>query len=257
MNRVSTAANYSAVLANLTAAQGRQIEAGSQVSSQKKATDLKGYARNAETLTAMRSMQVRIDGFIQTSSALADKLQVQDVALNQIADGVQSAREAIANALATGRGDTVMQQLASAFQDVTGGLNTKHQGQYLFSGGKVSTLPTTATSLSSLTAGPPIASLFQNGVFVTSNRLDESTAIQSGFLADQIGTPAYAAFQTVQAFEESGAGNFGGNLTQAQRAFLEGQLATFDTVRNDLTQVAGQNGLFQKRVLVKKLIMIN
>src|SRR5689334_6452837 len=108
MNRVSTAANYSAVLANLTAAQGRQIAAGEQVSSQKKATDLKGYARNAETLTAMRSMQVRINGFIDTTSALGDKLQVQDVALNQIAGGVESAREAIANALATGRGDTIM-----------------------------------------------------------------------------------------------------------------------------------------------------
>lgn len=247
MNRVSTAANYSAVLANLTAAQSRQNEAGEQVASQKKATDLKGYARNAETLTAMRSMQVRVDGFLESTSRIADKLQVQDVALGQITDGVKSAREAIANALATGRGDTIMQELAAAFSDVTSGLNTKHQGQYLFSGGQVNTLPVTATGLSSLTAGPPIASLFQNGTFITSHRLDESTSVQSGFLADQIGTDAFTAFQTVQTFEEGGTGNFGGPLTEAQRQFLEGQLAGFDQVHKNLLQVAGQNGLLQNR----------
>ena len=92
MNRVSTAGNYATVLANLTASQARQIEAGGQVSSQKKATDLKGYARNAETLTAMRSLQTRVDGFLGQTQLLKDKLTVQDTALNQVTDAVQKAR---------------------------------------------------------------------------------------------------------------------------------------------------------------------
>ena len=151
MNRVSTAGNYATVLANLTASQARQIEAGGQVSSQKKATDLKGYARNAETLTAMRSLQTRVDGFLGQTQLLKDKLTVQDTALNQVTDAVQKARQAMADALASGRGDTLMQELGAAFSDVTEGLNTKHNGQYLFSGGQVNTLPTTASGLASLT----------------------------------------------------------------------------------------------------------
>ena len=45
MDRVSTSGNYSVVLANLMAAQQRQLDAGTQVSSEKKAQDLKGYSR--------------------------------------------------------------------------------------------------------------------------------------------------------------------------------------------------------------------
>ena len=55
--RVSTVGNYSAVLANLMAAQARQIEAGDQVATQKMGSDLKDYAKKAEMLTAMRAVQ--------------------------------------------------------------------------------------------------------------------------------------------------------------------------------------------------------
>ena len=56
MNRVSTGGNYSAVLANLMAAQQRQMEAGNMVGTQKKGSNLKDISRNAEMLTAMRSV---------------------------------------------------------------------------------------------------------------------------------------------------------------------------------------------------------
>ena len=123
MTRVSTASNYSNVLANLMAAQGRQIAAGNEVSTQKKASDLKGYARQAETLTAMHSMQVRVKGYIDQTTALSNRLSVQDASLSQVKDAMANAREAIANALAADRGDTVMQELGAAFSNVTGGLN--------------------------------------------------------------------------------------------------------------------------------------
>jgi len=81
MNRVSTSSNYAAVLANLQAAQQRQMQAGAQVSSQKRGDDLKSYARNAEMLTAMRSVQVRAAGHLEQNTMVADKLATQDSAL--------------------------------------------------------------------------------------------------------------------------------------------------------------------------------
>jgi flagellar hook-associated protein 3 FlgL len=246
MDRVSTSGNYALVLANLMAAQQRQLEAGQQVSSEKKADDLKGYARNAETLTAMRALQAKVDGFLDQTDLLSSKLSMQDTALNQVADAAQSARDAIANALATGRADTLMQELQNAFSNTIQGLNTKFQGEYLFAGGQVNTKPTTAVTLSDLTAAPSIAGLFQNDQFKVSNRLDESTTIQTGFLADQIGTPLFTAFQGVEAFEQGASGPFNGTLTTAQRTYLQSVLATFDTVHDNLIKVAGQNGLYQK-----------
>jgi flagellar hook-associated protein 3 FlgL len=248
MNRVSTSGNYSALLNNLMSAQGRQIEAGNQVSSERKASDLKGYARNAETLTAVRSMKTRVDGFLDQTQVLVSRLSMQDTAMSQISDSAQAARDSIANALATGSGATVMQELQLAFTNTVQGMNTKFQGEYLFSGGQVNTAATTAGVLSDLTAAPTTASLFQNDQFKTANRLDESTTLQTGFLASDVGGPLYDAFKSVQAFSETPAGNFSGSLTDAQKSFLEGVLGTFDTVHTNLINTNARNGLLQSQV---------
>lgn len=58
MTRVSTIQNYNIMTSNLMKAQIRQNEVGGQVASQKVATDLRGYAKNAEVLTADRKSVV-------------------------------------------------------------------------------------------------------------------------------------------------------------------------------------------------------
>jgi len=248
MTRIATANAYSAVLDNLMAAQQRQIDAGTQVSSQKKATDLKGYAASAETLAALQSVQSSVNGYLDQSDVLSNKLSTQDLALNQMADSANGASQAIKDALASGSGDTVMQALQGYFQNAVGALNTKFDGRYVFAGGQVNTQPVTATSLSSLTSAPSIASLFKNDQYVTTNQLDESTTIQSGFLADKLGTNLFNAFQAIEAYNQGPNGPFTGKLTQAQTTFLQGQIASFDTEGTNLTNVAGQNGLMQNQV---------
>ena len=84
MDRVSTSGSYSAVLANLMAAQQRQVDAGAMVSTQKNGTSLKDYSRNAEMLTAMTSIDSRLGGYLEQNTSVADKLTTQDVALNQV-----------------------------------------------------------------------------------------------------------------------------------------------------------------------------
>src|SRR5687767_6577249 len=100
MNRISTTSNYSAILANLMAAQQRQVEAGAQVASQKIGDDLKGYAKNAEMLTAMRSVQARTQTFMEQNALVVDRLTTQNTSLGQVADAALNARQAIAEALA-------------------------------------------------------------------------------------------------------------------------------------------------------------
>ncbi len=247
MNRIATAASYSAVLANLMAAEARQTDASNQVATQKKATDLKGYAGQAETLTAMQAVKSRIDAYIPQAAATADRLTSQDTAINQVGDAAQGARQAITDALASGDGSTLMQSLRNYFSDVTAGLNTKYNGNYLFAGGQVNTAPLSAASMSDLTAAPTTASLFHNDQLQTTSKLDDTTTIPSGFLADKLGTGVVDAFKAVQGFVDAN-GDFNGPLTDAQKTFLQGQLAGFDTAHNDLVNAAGQNGLMQTQV---------
>ena len=65
VDRVSTAGQYSAILANLMAAENAQTNAENRVSSQKNGNDLKAYAQQAETLTAMKSVDARITNYLK------------------------------------------------------------------------------------------------------------------------------------------------------------------------------------------------
>lgn len=247
VTRVSTPGNYSAVLANLLAAQQRQMAAGDKVSTQKNGSDLKDYARDAEMLTAMRSLKTRLEVYQDQNSFIAERLANQDTALNRVADAALGTRQAIAEALASGRVDTLMEDIEAQFRNAVEGMNARYGGKYLFAGGQVDTRPVTATSLADLT-GPPIASHFKNDSFMTTARVDEATTVSVGLLADDLGTDMMTAFQTLQAFHEGGSGPFSGALTAAQRTFLEGQLSTWDGVREDLVNTTARNGLMQRRV---------
>lgn len=246
MTRVSTVQNYNVMTSNLMRAQIRQSEVGAQVSSQKVATDLKGYAKNAEMLTAMRGTQTKIAGLIDQNKLVNNRLEMQDSGIGRVADSTKSAREAIANALAAGKASTLMQQLQSAFGDVVQGMNTKSNGLYVFSGAQTDVATTSATSMTDLTTAPSTASLFHNDQYVTTNRVDEQTSAKTGVLGDALGTAVFDAFKQVQAYVDAN-GPFTGNLTDTQVNFLNGLLPTFDAAYKGVVDIQGKNGVTQKR----------
>lgn len=249
MNRISTAGTYSEVLVNLMAAKARQVDANAQVSSGKRGSDLKDFAKNADLLTAMRSVQLRGEAYLDQHVFVSEKLASQDTALNQIADAAQAARQSIADALATGRVDTLVEEMQANMRNIVDGLNAKYGGKYLFAGGQVDTKPMTATQLSDLTqVGTVISDFFKNDDFLAQNKVDDATTLTTGVLADDVGTAIMTNLKAFQAFEEGGSGPFTGALTAAQRTFLEGQLASWDQARRDVTTITARNGLIQQRL---------
>lgn len=249
MTRVSTVQNYNIMTSNLMKAQVRQNDVGAQVASQKVADDLKGYAKNAEMLTAMRGTQTKINGLIDQSKLVGNRLEMQDTGLGRIATATQSAREAIANSLAAGKATTLMQQLTASFGEVVQGLNTKSNGLYVFSGAKTDTATTTATSMADLTAAAATTDLFQNDQYIQTNRVDEQTNAKTGILGDAVGVDVFDAFKQVQAYSETPGppAPFSGNLTDTEVTFLKGLLSTFDNAYKGVIDAQGKNGVTQKR----------
>ncbi len=249
VTRVTTPGNYSAVLSNLLAAQQRQMEAGDRVATQRNGKDLKDYAKNSELLTAMRSVQTRLEVFKDQNNLLADKLSTQDTALTRVSEAAQGVRQAMSEAIASGRVDTLVEDIQAQMNNAVEAMNARYGGKYLFAGGQVDTRPVTAGRLSDLTTPPAvIASFVQNDDFLVTAKLDEATNITTGVLAEDIGTAMLTALQTFQAFNEGPNGPFTGAMTAAQKTFLEGQLGGWDTVRADATLKAAHNGTNQKRV---------
>jgi flagellar hook-associated protein 3 FlgL len=244
--RVSTGSNYSVMTSNLMRAQIRQNTIGEQVSSQKIANDLKGYAKNAEVLTGMRSAQAKIDGLLDQTKLTSNRLDMQDTGIGQLSDAAQSAREAIENALASDTAQTLMQQLQAAFGNAVQGLNTKSNGKYVFAGAQTDTPPTSARSMADLTAAAATSDLFHNDQYIQSNRIDEQTSVPTGVLADDLGTDVFEAFKQIQTYVDAN-GPFTGNLTEAQKTFLTGVKTAFADSRSATVIAQGQNGINQKR----------
>ncbi|MEW5686628.1 MAG: flagellin [Pseudomonadota bacterium] len=248
VTRVTTAGNYNNVLANLLIAQQRQTDAGNKVATQKNGQNLKDYAKSSELITAMRNVQSRVDAYGEQNKVLSDKLATQNTGLVRVADSAQAIKQIFSDALASGRVDTLVEDVEAELRNAVEAMNARYGGKYLFAGGQVDTRPVTVTTLSDLTAGPPISSFFLNDDFKVQAKLDEATTVTTGFLADDIGTAMMTALQTFQAFNESASGPFTGAMTAAQRTFLEGQLAGWETIRSDVTIQAAQNGTNQKRL---------
>lgn len=246
MDRISTASAYSQILANLMAAQVAQTNAGNQLASSEKATDLQGYGTGAETLTALQATTTQVTGYLNNSQTVAAKLSTQDSALNEVAVGASSALQAITQALASGNATTLMTSLQDALSSAVDGLNSTFNGEYLFGGGQVNTQPVTATSLASLTAGP-LAGVFHNDQRVASTQLDQNTSVRTGFLADSVGAPLFQALAAIQSYAQTN-GPFTGNLTSQQATFLTSQISGLDTIEASLNNVVAQNGQAQDEV---------
>lgn len=255
MTRVSTYGNYQSALLDLMSAQSRAEAAQKKVNTQKNATDLVGFGRGSETVSALKSSQTRIQTFIDTNKAVAARLETQDLAMDRVADAATAARQALADAIAAGRMDALMGSLESLFMEAQDGLNMKHQGKYLFSGGAVDRAPVDlpdipgqsgATMMAKLAALPDENAAFRNDQLKQSSWLDENVSMDTGFLADAMGAELFAIFRDIQLAHE--AAPLEGQMTDAQKAFLTTQMGRFEAAAKGVVELQAANGGMQNRV---------
>jgi flagellar hook-associated protein 3 FlgL len=248
MERISTASAYNGVLNNLLNAENTQANLANQISSQQVSTDLKGYASKAETLTALQSVQSQVTGYLSNGQVITSQLSTQDTALTQLSGAATAAAKAVTSAIAADSGDTLIQSLQAAFSNAVQGLNTQFNGTYVFSGGNSNSAPVNVTSLSALGAAPSIAGVFTNTQHLAQTQITPTTSVQTGFLANQLGTPLFTALQAIQQYDQGPNGPFSGNLTPAQQTFLQGQIASLTSASTGITTAVSQNGEAQSEV---------
>jgi flagellar hook-associated protein 3 FlgL len=249
MDRISTSTSYQSALLNILNAQSRQDTASQQYATGKLATDLKGYAAQADQITAAQSLSARTNGYVANNTALADRLTVQDQTLSQIATVTQNARQAVAEALATGDATALTTSLQSQLSQAVAALNTQYNGKYLFAGGAEGQ-PVSASTLSGLSTSG-VAASFQNGATPQQDRLDDQTRATTGFTASSVATNLFAALKQVSDYAASVQTATGKPLTKlsaADQSALTGMLASFDSAYAGVNDQVAQNGLMQNQV---------
>ena len=255
MTRVSTYGNYQSALLDLMSAQSRMADAQQKVNTKKNATDLVGFGRSSETVSALKSSQTRIETFIDTNKTVTARLETQDLAMDRVADASTAARQAIADAIAAGRMDTLMGTLNSLFMEAQDGLNMKHQGKYLFGGGVTDRAPVDlpdipgqpgASMMAKLAALPDESAAFHNDQLKQSSWLDENVSMDTGFLADAMGSELFAIFRDIQLEHQTTP--LDGQMTDAQKAFLTTQMGRFEAAAKGMVELQAANGGTQNRV---------
>jgi flagellar hook-associated protein 3 FlgL len=247
--RISTGEIWNNALNNLMQAQQRQSDANDQYTTQKVATDLGGYGRSSEIIAAYQSSLSKAQSFVDVNKVVSDRLDSQDLALTRTSDSASAGKDAIMSALASGDGSALMTALQGAFSSALDGLNYVHNGQYLFGGGNDSNPPVTVTSLSQLAALGSVSSAFQNGNIKKTSRIDQHTTIQTGMLADSLGTAMMQTFADIQNFNNTNVdGPFGSQLTDAQKAYLTTKSQEFSAEYDKLVEQTSLNGTLQNRV---------
>ena len=258
MSRVSTNGNYQSALLNLMQAQQTQNEAGERVQTGKIATDLTGFGRGSETLTALKGAAARVQGFLDTGEAVAARLDAQDLSLTVVVDALSGAREAIGSALASDSTSTLMLDLEGQFQSAVNGLNYRHQGGYLYSGANTTKAPVSVSTLAELAATPAIANAFTNDQIKPVSRIAENTSLETGYLADGFKftdsdgvtqSHIFRIFKDIKAYNDDPAtGPLTGKPTDVQKAFLTAQLKRLDSASTVAIDAAARNGSLAQRV---------
>ena len=248
MDRVSTSFAMKMATSDFLRAQIRQVEAQEHVSNGKRAKDLKGFGREATTLTAARTVQARVDAFIDNSHVLVGRLEAQNLSLDRYREVIDRAKTTVASSIGSGRADAMMIELNGWFGQATQALNTKHEGSSLFAGGLIDARPVEVDDLTELAALPTVADAFNNDDSVPTSRLDESTVAVSGFLASDVGTEFFTILREIQEYHAGPSGPLNGTLNETQTAFLQDKLAQLATAHDNATRTAAENGLIQRRV---------
>ena len=134
MARISSAMIPASSLADISRAQQQLVEAARQSSSQTKATDLKGYGRESQTLVSAERLVARNQSFQANARELTTRMTIQDVALGRAADAVSQLKDTLFQNVSLGSGEGIRVSLNEAFEVLKGAMNTSVGGRYLFGG---------------------------------------------------------------------------------------------------------------------------
>ncbi|PHS27018.1 MAG: flagellin [Robiginitomaculum sp.] len=248
MPRIATNVSNQVTLFELLRNQSDLLQAQKQVSSGKKSTDLKGLAPQLDTLNAAHALSTRNDSYIEAIKEVNGRLAAQNLALSEVASSADDLRQAVIDALSLGSGITLVQQLESVFGRALNGLNQTFAGRPLFGGSRVDTPPVNIKTLNDLGAAVAVSDVFDNTKVKATARVDEGNPIETGFLADDVGTDILTVIKSIKDFNDGASGPFTANLTNAQKTFLQSTLASISSAADGLNIQVGKNGLLQNRV---------
>jgi len=146
MTRIGTYGAGQMYLSRIAELQDRMNQEQLQVSTEKKSTTYTGVAADATRIVNIETEKDRADGYVKANNFATTKLNAADVSMNAIETEMKNFSQRLDNYLqfkSTNATDIKqLQQFAfQAMQNIQGYLGSNIDGQFIFSGGRVSNEP--------------------------------------------------------------------------------------------------------------------
>lgn len=253
MTRISTFAHSQNLLTHLMRNQEDMQAAQVRAATGKKATDFKGYAREANALLSARNLGGRIESYIKANQELSSKLELQNNALGEVANIAADLRQDLITSVNLNSGLGLSQKLEDHMDRLVNILSTKFNGSYIFGGTRSDTKPVNVSSVADLLGLAQTADAFDNNDVKPSQRVDDNRTMTYGVLAKDVAEPLLDAIRRVLQFHNgtlptgagayTPAGSFQDPLTSNQRDFLVSEFSNAVAAIDQARKVEAQNGV--------------
>jgi len=187
--RVTQLSQQALTLNNVFGSQQRLRDLQIQIATGQRSRNYAGIAEDASRLVSLKSIKVRTDQFAKNNAIITARIEQTDSAISTVFDSLSDLRKLIIQARNDAVGDKVpLAEVAQNLLDVvTGQLNSKENGRFVFAGSMTDTQPVTVPVPDPAVFGAPDASYYNGDSTELTARIDETTTITYGITASRTG----------------------------------------------------------------------
>lgn len=242
LDRVGTWSVGQLMIGEYLRIQSRTLTTQSQIASGKVGDQFSDTKDQAGVLAAAKMRAAEVEAYTATTKEVLNRLDLQDLHLQQLSDVSSRLRAAIGDALSTGHAPALMDNVRALFDEAVTILNARVDGKYIYGGSRTDAPPVNATTLAALVAAPTVADIFDNSDLTQTQRIDDSETLETGITASAIGTDLMQLFKDIATFDGGVGGPLGWGLNPAQTTFLTTQYTALPGVQHDINLIAAVNG---------------
>ncbi|MEK7661540.1 MAG: flagellin [Pseudomonadota bacterium] len=247
MTRISSYNNFMSGTSGILDGQTKMAKAQDQASSQKVASDLKGYGTDAKRLINAKNMSDKLQTRTDELKAIEARASVEATAFTQFTDAVDSLRQSINGALANQNGAGFGPALESALQAAISAANVEFAGQNIFGGTRAYDEPFVNADLNTL-AGQVTTDA--NWIDTGENRaitIDDGRTVELSKSAKEIFRPFIDMVVNIRKWENSNTA-LTGRLNAAQIAFLQTQSAAIAPIQQVALEDEAKAGILAAEI---------
>lgn len=248
MTRISSFGQSSLLLQNTLRNQERLFTSQQQITTGKKASSFQELSPRVQEAMSARQTQFNTESFRTTIQSVRQNVDIYDVQITTITNAARDLQQAAVTAVGQNDAAGFDSALQQAFDLISSALNTRLNGNFIFGGSNNDQPPLAISSLADLQALPLSDDAFVNDSKRKSAIIADGINLEFGQLADDVASDIMASFKRIADFNAGPSGPFSGELTTAQRTFLETEIDLIEQASQQAQQAQTQNGLASNRL---------